>query len=266
MFERNCSINMDVPDRIHISPLGYEKERVLLPAVNTKADKVFLLEHDEPDDEKPGYHEELKQTLRDEGIEIDSVKCDIFDLYPVLGKTADLISEHERDDIYVNLSTGSKISAIGCMIACMVTRETSNVTPYYVRAEEYTAEKQDREVPVSVGLKEMYELPTYHINGPDPEEIQILRHIAENQPVTKKELIKYARQELSRFRDNANKKNIDIEEDDPEVGEYKLLDTHILKPLENREAISIRDVGRSKEVEITPQGENTLRGFDYLLA
>lgn len=256
---------MDVPDRIHISPLGYEHDRVVKPAVDYKADCVYLLEHDESDSEKPEYHAILTEELQDAGITVRSVQCDIFDLYTVLGKVAEIITAHEKDEVYVNLSTGSKISAIGGMIACMVTRESVNVTPYYVRAEGYTPDDEGKdETPVSYGMAAISELPTYPIEGPSREEIAMLQYIAVEQPITKKRLIRHARQVVDRFRRNAEEKSIQID-DDPYMGEYRLLDTHILDPLVERECIEITEVGRSKEITITEEGQNTLRAFDYLL-
>lgn len=258
-------MGMDVPDRIHISPLGYEHDRVVKPAVDYKADCVYLLEHEESDSEKPEYHATLKEELRETGITVRPVQCDIFDLYTVLGKVAEIITAHRNDEVYVNLSTGSKISAIGGMIACMVTRESASVTPYYVRAEGYIPDDEDKEeTPVSFGMAAISELPTYPIQGPSQEEIAMLQYIADEQPITKKQLIRHARQVVDRFRRNAEEKDIQLD-DDPHMGEYRLLDTHILDPLVERECIETTEVGRSKEITTTEEGHNTLRAFDYLL-
>jgi hypothetical protein len=234
------------------------------PAEDYKADSVYLLEHDEPDSEKPRYHDTLKDELRAAGIEVRSVRCDIFDLYTVLGAVAEVITAHADDEVYVNLSTGSKISAIGGMIACMVTRESANVTPYYVRAEGYTADEGEDERPVSFGMDAISELPTYPIQGPSRNEIAMLQYIADEAPVTKKQLIRRARQVVDRFERNAAEKGIQVD-DDPHMGEYRLLDTHILAPLEERECIEVNEVGRSKEVAVTEEGRDTLRAFEYLL-
>lgn len=254
---------MQVPDRIHISPLGFERDRVVLPAMEYKADQVLLLEHDEPADEKPWYHDELKEDLRDAGIEVRSIQCDIFDLYTVLGQIAELITQHAEDEVYVNLSTGSKISGIGGMIACMVTRDEANVTPFYVTAEGYNPDVEADEKPVSYGMAGISELPTYPIQGPSRDEIVMLASIAEQEAVTKKQLIRQARWLVDRFRRNAEEKDIEPG-DDPFQGEYRLLDTHVLDPLGERGWIEITEVGRSKEVSITPEGRNTLRAFEYL--
>lgn len=254
-----------VPDRVHISPLGYEHDRVLEPALRYKADIVYLLEHDEPANEKPDYHSTLQDELLDSGIEVRSERCNIFDLYSVLGTVAEVITAHSDDEIFVNISTGSKISAIGGMIACMVTRESVNVTPYYVHAEGYTPEDDDiEEAPVSFGMAAIAELPTYPIQGPSRDEIAILQCVADDEPVKKKRLIRHARRTVERFKRNASEKGIDVD-DKPHMGEYRLLDTHILRPLIDRECIVIKEVGRSKEVSITDEGENTLRAFEYLI-
>lgn len=256
---------MQVPDRIHISPLGYERDRVVEPAKEYKADRVFLLEHDEPETEKPWYHDALKEDLAEAGIGVDSIMCDIFDLYTVLGVIAELIVGHADDEVYVNLSTGSKISGIGGMIACMVTREVANVTPYYVHAEGYTPDEGTDEKPVSYGMAGISELPAYPIEGPSRDEITMLAYIeSQEERVTKKELIRQARLVVDRFKRNAEDKDIQPG-DAPYMGEYRLLDTHILDPLAERDCVEITEVGRSKEVTITVEGQNTLRAFEYLL-
>jgi len=38
--------------RIHIAPVGYEIDRVVLPAKKMRADKVFLLVHENPSQDK----------------------------------------------------------------------------------------------------------------------------------------------------------------------------------------------------------------------
>lgn len=259
-------MGIHVPDRIHVSPLGYEYDRVLEPAINYKADRVYLLEHDEPSSEKPEYHEALKGDLRAAGISVHSIQCDIFDLYTMLGTVAEIITANAEDEVYVNLSTGSKISAIGGMIACMVTRESANVTPYYVRAEGYTPDDEDVEgAPVSFGMAAITELPAYPIQGPSKEEIVILQFIAQEQPISKKRLIRQARQVVERFERNAEEKGIQLDSD-PYMGEYRLLDTHILEPLQQRACVEVTEVGRSKEITITEEGQNTLRAFEYLLS
>lgn len=257
---------MQVPERVHISPLGYEKDRVAIPAIENNADIVYLIEHDEPENEKPSYHIELREEIQAEGIELIQKRCDIFDMYSVLGEVAEILFQHRDDDVYVNLATGSKICAIGGMIACMVARETVDPTPYYVSAESYSSEgEDDDEVPVAIGVEEISELPAYPIEGPSPDEIRMLQYIQSHGPIRKGVLITHARSTLPRFEKYVDRNDINESKTGPTQGEYRLLDSHILEPLLERDCIEIEEVGRAKEVIITPEGENTLRAFDYLL-
>ena len=38
--------------RIHIAPVGFEIDRIIIPAVRMKADKVWLIAHDNVTDDK----------------------------------------------------------------------------------------------------------------------------------------------------------------------------------------------------------------------
>ena len=35
--------------RIHIAPVGFEQDRIVLPAENMKADRIWLIVHDDPE-------------------------------------------------------------------------------------------------------------------------------------------------------------------------------------------------------------------------
>ena len=46
--------NMDnvVDLRVHIAPVGYEEDRIVIPAVQKKADRVWLLVHSNPSEDR----------------------------------------------------------------------------------------------------------------------------------------------------------------------------------------------------------------------
>ena len=249
----NMNNTITVPDRIHIVPLGYEKDRVLDPLRDLKADKVILLIHD--DDEELWYRREVKNELRGSTIKIEERDCDIFDMYGTIGTIADIIDNHPDDDIYVNLATGSKVTAIGGMIACMLT----DATPYYVRAERYGPENKEGPPsdPVSSGVKGIDNLPSFHIDEHPAEQIHALEFISNEGPVRKSELIEFGDENQLPFLSDHNSAN--------RTGQYRLLDNHIIDPLTERGEITVEKVGRRSEIKITQAGQNTLRAFDYLL-
>ena len=133
-----------------------------------------------------------------------------------------------------------------------------------MRAEGYTSDDEaEDDLPVSFGMAAMAELPTYPIDGPSPQEIAMLQYIADEEPVAKKQLIRRAREVVDRFRRNAEDKEIE-QDSDPHMGEYRLLDTHILDPLTERECIEVDEVGRSKEIGRVAKRSRLCRWYSQL--
>lgn len=245
---------MDVPERIHVVPLGYEHERVVEPPKRLNADKVVLLSHDK-DEEEPSYHEEARDELRAANIELQERECDIFDLYTCLGAIAEVITDHEGDNVYVNLATGSKVTAISGMIACMAT----GATPYYVSAERYGLDEDDGPPaqPVSFGVRSIEELSGYPIEAPSEQDVRVLSFVDREGPVSKKEIIQYGeRNELDFVADS---------ETESLQGKYRRLEAHVMEGLNERGYVELTERGRETYVGITDDGKNTLRGFSYLI-
>lgn len=240
---------MNVPDRVHVAPVGYENDRVVLPAIELGADRIILLEYEDETDH-PSYIARIHERLDEAGIPHECVGCDIFDFYGSIGAVAEAATRYRDEDVYVNLASGSKITAIGGMIACMAT----GATPYYVRAERYAAET---ECDVAEGVRDITELPTYPMEHPDRQHVAVLDYLDEEDGARKRDVIEFGIEANLPFiadHDAANAKS-----------EYRLLDSHIARPLEARGDITIEDVGRSKRLRLTEAGRNTLRAFSYLL-
>lgn len=251
MASASIEMDMDVRDRVHIIPLGYERDRVVVPPVRMGADSVVLILHNRDDPEDyPEYYDDIFAAFDESAVQVVEVNADIFDLYDVLGTIAGLIQEYERDDVYVNLATGGKVTAIAGMIACMVTEAA---TPYYVSADTYGDHRQE---PVARNVTNISNLPTYPIDAPTSEQIQILAYIAEVGPVSKKRLIEYAEsRDLPFIADYQG----DLK------GRYRKLDSAILDPLVEDGSLGLDQQGRRKVAHITSNGENTLRGFKYMI-
>ena len=243
--EAGLTPEMEISERVHVMPLGYEEERAYLSAERLKADKVVLVAH--PDSDK--YVSTVDTELTKRGIEVEVERCNIFDLYSSLGTIAEQLHEHRREHVFVNISTGGKITAIAGMIACMVT----GAEPYYVQAEDY-------ETKIPKGIASIKSLPRYPIEAPDPQQIQILDYIKERQEEgdfpTKGDLIRFGEAAGLPFISNH-----DVED----KGKYRLLDSHIIHPLSEKGYITIEKSGRQKEIGLTKNGEGTLRAFHYMI-
>lgn len=252
MIADDINLNVNVENRIHIIPLGYERDRVVVPPREMGADEVILVTHGhDTEDERPTYYDDIYEAFEESAIKVAETECDIFDLYDALGTIAGLIQEFRSEDVYVNLATGGKVTAIGGMIACMV---TENATPYYVSAKDYG---DHRETPVAETVTDISNLPTYPIDAPTSEQVQMLQQIHEEGGISKQDLIQYAEEVELPF-------IADYESDEPK-GKYRKLDSNILNPLSDDGYITISERGRQKMVQLTPEGENTLDAFRYML-
>jgi hypothetical protein len=244
---------LSVSDRVHIVPLGYEYERVTVPAIRMRADRVYLIYHegDDPDD-RPEYYEDIRTDLQEAGIDVnDDNICDIFDLYDTLRTIAELIQANKQHEVYVNLASGGKVTAIAGMIACMV---TEGAEPIYVSASDYG---QDKNEPVVSNVTSISRLPTYPIQAPSRDPLRLLRFVIEEGPVTKQECIEFAVA--------AGIDPLADHDGDDVRGLYRLLDSHLLDSLRDDGYVETYKKGRNKYVEATDEGRNTFDAFAYML-
>ena len=236
--------------RIHIAPVGFEYDRIVLPAVQMKADKVWLIREANPSKEKASkYIEMIRKDLQKKNIQVAYAESDRQDLFDIL-KTVKEIFEKEKDnDIYVNVSSGSKIQAISCMMACMMFREYTP-TPYYAEPEEY-ASTQGK--PQSSGLKDIVDLPKYEMRKPKRELIEALKIIQEkNSPITKKEMAILAEQK--------NLITVTAQDENKNQARYASLDKNIIKPLEEQwKFVIVEKIGRNHLIKMTPEGRNAAK-------
>lgn len=232
--------------RIHIAPLGFEIDRIVLPAIKWKADKVCLLIHNEPTlkIQKP-YIEKIKKQLKKNHIEIKIFTIDRLDLSTLIKRINEIISESQKNTFYVNVSSGSKIQAIACMMACMMFNEDCNLIPFYVEPEEYYPFEGDQQ---SYGLKRTIDLPLFQIQKPESKLIQALNIIKENDgKITKKDLAKKADEQ----------KLIEIKKDSENYNQarYASLAANIIQPLLNKwKFVNIDKIGKNHWVRINQEG------------
>jgi len=250
--------------RIHIAPVGFEVDRVVLPLEKYLADKVWLLT-DDSDTEKEGTLF-LEQVI--ERIEKLKHNCSFCvkkhdvegrDLFSAMRTFREIIQEESGHQIFVNVSTGTKIQAIAGMMACMMFKSgDSQPTPYYVSPTNYAIHREEGQQMTS-GMKDVVRLPDYRIEKPDETLVKTLELIAElskeNNTVTKKEL-------NNALLDNNIIQTQRIEstlDQNSKVSAYQRLDRRIIYPLQNTwKCITIDGKGRGARISINQNGENIL--------
>jgi hypothetical protein len=246
---------MDMVRRVHVAPLGFERDRVVEPARRYGADVCYLLVHE--DGPRPDYHDDVVGDLEAAGVEVRTRTVDLHDVYDVLGVVTTVAASHEGDDVRVNVSSANALAAVGATVACMDV--STDATAYYVhpagRAHDGAA------APRTTGFASVDTLPTYPIDSPTPDQVAVLRYLRETTTGSytpkKKDVIDHAKEAgLSFVADNppANRQ-----------GEFRRLNAAVIDPLVEDGLVEVRSVGRRKEVTVTDRGEKALRAFRHKL-
>ena len=210
--------------RVHIAPLGFEVDRITIPLKQTKADKLWLLAHDNRSEDLSGpYLEKIKKECKKLGVEVKIEYADRLSLFKAIKSIKDIIEQEKNNYIYVNVASGSKIQAIACMMACMVLKDYGNLQPFYAEPEKYAAFEGKQQ---SFGIKDTIPLPTYEIQTPKPKLLAALKVISEHkdQKITKKEMAEIA--------DKEGIITVKAEESNYSQARFASLDKNIIAPLE----------------------------------
>lgn len=234
--------------RIHIAPIGFEVDRVVMPAIQMKADKVWLLVHEKPGDDKATpYIEKIQKQLQKEKIKTVKEHHNRLDLFKIIRSIKEIIDKEKGNTIYVNLASGSKIQAIGLMMACMMFGDGKNVIPFYAEAEKYLGFEGKQ---LSEGIKNLMQIPAYQIHTPKQELIAALKIIKENGgKLTKKQMAELA--------EKHNLIIVNAREENLTQARFASLDKNIIQPLEEQwKFVTVDKIGRNRWIKITQDGIN----------
>lgn len=232
--------------RVHIVPVGHDSTRITEPLLSKKADRVYFIRHVK--DKRSRYYDFITKELKNK-VEIREEFVDIWDLFKCIEKFKEIVNLEKDNHLYVNVSTGSKISAIAGMFTSMLLK---NVEPYYVDIEYPPQEITEVKKQV---VKKSIELPVFGINQPKKTFLTVLNILSKHGKMNKSKLI----EELM--------KNSVIKQKDITKNPFTVHAKHsqlraILDPMErNWDFVKIEGRGRSSKVEITPQGKFALRIF-----
>jgi len=232
--------------RIHIAPVGYEIDRIVLSAKKKRADKVYLLIHKNPGADKAiSFYDNISKKLKKLNIDVVKEHHDRLDLFKIIKSVKEIIEKEKGNIIYVNLASGSKIQSIACMMACMMFNDDKNVQPFYVEAKDYLGFSGK---PISTGIKEIQDVPTYEIKRPEQKHIEALKIINEKGGrISKKEMALLAKE----------KKLIVVNAENQSQATFASLDKNIINILEHQwKFVKVEKIGRTRWIEITEDGKN----------
>ena len=168
--------------RILIAPAGFEIDRVVEPAIDEKAEKVYLMVSKNKTERDYAIHKEyfteIQKRLKTAKIETELVECDRLNIDDITRVGRDLILKEVDNEIIINLASGSKLHGIGLDRACMTFRKRDNFHTIYPVPKKYPAAKFP--VQQSSGLKNIIQVATHRTIVPEPELILALKIIKHN--------------------------------------------------------------------------------------
>ena len=235
--------------RVHIAPLGFEIDRIILPVKQTKADKLCLIVPEKTVEDKSGpYLEKIKKECKKLNVKLELSYANRLGIFNMIKLVKEIIVNEKNNYIYVNVASGSKIQAIACMMACMILKECTNIQPFYAEPETYAAFEGKQQ---SFGLKDTIPLPIYEIQTPKQKLLDALKivYTHDKQKLTKKEMAVLA-EENGIITVNAENEN-------HSQARFASLDKNIIAPLEKEwKFIEVEKIGRNRWIKITQEGKD----------
>jgi hypothetical protein len=170
--------------RIHLAPVGFEVERVVEPVLSDRADRVYLITRD-GDDAAGAFLVEVERRLRAARwpVDVRLVPTPIWDVFGALAVYRRIFAAEGRSDrnasavvpIRVNVSTGTKITAIAGTLACMLWRGE----PYYVQVSRAWYSGLTPKVrPVNDVVRSVDPVAVYELRAPTEELVEVLEALA----------------------------------------------------------------------------------------
>jgi hypothetical protein len=240
--------------RVHMAPVGFEVDRIVLPVINMKADRVWLIVHaGSHADKGDKFVKAIESKLKDARIECLKAPADRIDLFDILRALRTIILKEKGNSILVNVSVGSKIQAIASMMACMMFKDLAMIKPYYVVPEIYNSSLAKENKQETEGVKDIIGLPEYKIEIPSDKLIRCLGLIDERAggKITKREL-----------KDLAIENNL-IHMDDKKISSdqaaYMALNKNLIEPLLDWKFITESKVGSHHIISLTEDGKHALK-------
>ena len=233
--------------RVHIAPVGFEIDRIVVPAIKMRADKVWLIGHNNLSEDKArAFLDKIKKTLEKKNIEVKEETADRYRLFDIVKTVKEIIFEEKDNDVYLNVASGSKIHAVGMMMATMIFDDRSNQHPFYAQAKEYHHTKISE--PQTSGIEAIHDLPTYRIQTPAKKHLEALRILVENGG-------KLRKKEMAEIAEKQKIIVINAEPGNHSQARFASLDKNVISPLENEwKYIKTEKVGRNRWINLTEEG------------
>jgi hypothetical protein len=201
----------------------------------------------------------MKILRKEKYLHVEKRAMDIWDLFDCLQTYKKIINEEEEKGgknthIYINVSTGSKVSSVAGTMACMIWKGT----PYYVHIE-YNDKKDPADGLPDEDVTAIDEIPIYSINKPKPESLAVLKILNSIKIEGRPKMMKKGRliEELE---------EVGIIDKNGSIGakhsKLKGLLNSISVAGSDNPLVEVEYKGKQSNFNLTTQGESTLKIFE----
>jgi hypothetical protein len=132
---------------VHIVPLGWEYDRVVLPVRLLKAHRVYLLCKPSEDPERRYFLEKVTRRLERDGVQVKHRDVDSnLDTIGLMREVSGIIIEESAagNRILINIASAGKVAALAVSLAAMAHLPRDSGGLYYPIAKDYTRTEKDR--------------------------------------------------------------------------------------------------------------------------
>jgi len=248
-----------VPLRVHIVPVGFEIDRIVIPAKKMRAEKVIMIANESLEDKATMFYDRVEEEFKNAGISTETERKPFFSLKDNIELFSDLIKRYKDQYIFINISSGSKIQALAAFISVMAAKSQGiEVSTYYVEPEKYTDDPPKG--PISQGCKNILELPIFPLYTPS-REIQYSVALLKRRSYYKLELaIQLAKAGIF------NKELIDIDRGIPRDEKARItlqnsVENRVIQPMLKDKYATTEKIGRKVKITLTKFGEDASNLF-----
>jgi hypothetical protein len=246
-----------------LAPVGFEVDRIVLPAIEMKADRVWLITNRPDVEEGRKFVKSIQYKLKQAAIECLQMEADRIDLFDILRALRLIILKEKGNSILVNVSVGSKIQAIASMMACMMFKDIAMIKPYYAVPQRYTSSLAKEEKQETEGLKEIKPLPEYKIEIPASKLIRcldIINRKSDDGKITKRQLKDLAIEDgLIHVDENRMTGRKRTKDEYTDQAAYMSLNKNLIAPLQQYwRFITETKVGTHHIISLTEEGKHAV--------
>lgn len=251
--------------KVHITSVGFEVDRVVLPVEKFGADRVIIVTNV---GEKGVYRkmiDEVKRRLkaRSPRMPVLEAPLPIFDMSALIAGLGRIVRRETGagNTVFINISVGTRLfGTAGYIVALMY-----GAVPFYAEVEKYRTKAEDfldrkgRPLGISKGVKKVHVLPRPEIQFPSTDLVAALSLLEGLGGEAKEGHLIAALEDGGLMRDVRDGGRIS-----KRARAYFM--RHFGDPLKERDWIEARGSRRSATLCLTQKGEEVLHVFGPLLA